>query len=217
LRLRLDEAPAGAIRLGFDVVAGGAARLPGSGRPDGASDYALVLDAQRRSGQAWVRHGIDPLPLDAAIPPLTNDPVDGWVRAVLSQNRSLRVPTTGAQLPHEIQQVGAVRFGNWDPKDPGYDSHATWRVDGREVRIRIPWLQLGLADPSSKRALVPRSNRTATTAPVARIRLAVEADRAVATADLTWDAWDRVEYTERLKVGHGQLVDALRDVARPGR
>ena len=217
LRVHLDQPPKGKLAFGFDVVPGGAPRLPGSTAADGASDYAVVLDLGKESGQAYVRPALDPLPLDySPLPRGVVRSTDGWDEMLLSTNRAVVVPTTGKHLPYETMDVGRLRRGTWDPASPGYDSRATWQADGQDVTIRIPWMQLGIVDPSSRRALVPRMRNgkpVATTVPVPRIGLRVVSPTAgTARAALAWDIWNVVHPTERLKAGSEAYERALRDV-----
>src|SRR5262249_45238191 len=104
----------------------------------------------------------------------------------------------------------------WDPASPDYDSRATWQVDGQDVRIRIPWMQLGIVDPSSRRALVPRMRDgapAATTVPVPKVGLRVVSPTdGSARASLAWDEWNVVHPTERLKAGSEAYAQALQDV-----
>lgn len=218
LRIRLDRPPVGELRLGFDVVPGaGAARLPGSRSADGASDYAIVLDLDGDAGQAYVREALEPLTLDfSPLPEGVTRTVDGWNRMLLSTNRQLTIPTTGEKLPYETMNVGALRRGSWQPGDDEHDSLATWDVADNEVILRVPWLQLGIVDPSSHSALVPVLRGgvpTATTVAVRTVGLRVVPSRgAEAAATLAWDEWNVVRATERLKTGYEAYVEALRDV-----
>ncbi len=218
LRIHLHDPAQGRLRLGFDVVLGGAPRLPGSRTPDGVSDYAMVLDLDGDTGQAYVRPALDPLPLDhSPLPKGVVRTTDGWNEMLLSTNRALTVPTTGEKLPYETMNVGAVRRGDWDPTASGYDSLATWQADGRDVVIRIPWLQIGIADPSSHRALVPvprPGGPVPRSVPARTVGLRVVPARGEsATATLAWDGWNVVRATERLKAGHAAYADALREVS----
>ena len=222
LRLHLDHPPKGQLLLGFDVVSGGAPRLPGSKSADGASDYAVVLDLDKGTGQAYVRPALDPLPLDyAPLPHGVIRATDGWDEILLSTNRSRVVPTTGKRLPYETMDVGKLRRGTWDPASSAYDSLATWQAKGQDVTIRIPWMQLGIVDPSSRRALVPRRRNgmpVATTVSVPKVGLRVVSPTdGTARATLTWDPWNVIHPTERLKAGSDAYAQALRDVyASPG-
>jgi hypothetical protein len=218
LRIHLDHPLVGKLRLGFDVVPGGAPRLPGSTRRDGASDYAIVLDGDADEGQAYVRSALDPVPLDSyPLPTGVVRPVDGWNEMLLSTNRAMTLPTTGEKLPYETVNAGALVRGTWDPADDHFDSLATWEADGQDVVIRIPWLQLGIDDPSSHRALVPVAdgNRVQAAAIVADpIHLRVEPSRGEpARAMLAWEEWNIVHPIERLKTGIEVFAEALRAVS----
>ena len=215
LRIHLDRPAEGTLRLGFDLVPGGADELPGSGARDGASDYAVVLDLERRSGQAYVRQALEPLHLDfSPLPAGVVRSVDGWNEMLLSTNREQTIPTTGETLPYETFDVGMLRHGTWNPAASDFDSRATWRTSGNDVVLRIPWLQLGVIDPSSHRALVPVVRDgvpTATAVPFRHVTLRVVPSRGeAAVARLAWDGWNRVQSTERLKAGAEAYVEALR-------
>lgn len=216
LRITLPAAPDAPVAIGFDVVPGGAERLPGSRRRDGTSDFAVVVDPATGRGQAWVRQELDPVPLDY-LPPAGSRPapVDGWQRQQLTTNRPLVIPSTGRRLPMEFFDVGRLRRGEMDPARPGYDSRATWRLDGAVLTLRVPWGLLGMADPSARRALVPRPDRTVETVPVERIGLVVEhSGRRTPAGSVTWSPWDRVHARERVKAGVAAWIDAVTAVSR---
>ncbi|MGZ4503080.1 MAG: hypothetical protein ACXVW3_04270, partial [Nocardioidaceae bacterium] len=117
----------------------------------------------------------------------------------------------GNAYPAEYVDVGALREGSWDPRAAGYDSLATWRVDGNTVRLRIPWAMLGLADPSARTALgegVP-----ARLVQVPGIHLSFDLDGQKVPMTYTWPAWNFLHYRERVKDGAGVLARAFRDVS----
>ena len=212
LHLTVPGVPAGPVTIGLNAVAA-IEGPPPPGSADRAADTAVVLDTTARSGRVWVREELDPTVLDYELAPGARpDPVGGWRPFQLITNRPLTVPSTGRRLPVEFQDVGLLRYGNWDPADPAYDSLATWRLDGDVLRIRLPWAFAGLADPSSRLALLPDSPQR--TVPTAGIGLTVRTATAALTPGLIeWEPWQRVGYQERLKAGAEQVRQAMLDVA----
>jgi hypothetical protein len=124
-------------------------------------------------------------------------------------NRDLVIPTTGRKLPAELFDAGALRYGSWDPSDPASDSRALWRVNGNRLHVRVPWALAGFADPSSRRVLVPNGG-AATTVESPGVRATVSAAGVTpAEVQITWEPWQRVYFTERLKAGAREFRDAL--------
>jgi hypothetical protein len=215
LRIGLGDSPPGTLTLGFDVLpAMTGPPPPGSG--DGRADAALRLDLVARTGQAYLRDQLDPMPLDYRVPAtLRGAAVTGWKPFELIVNRDLTVPTTKQRLPMEIQNAGALRYG-----DPADDSRALWWHDGEDVVVRAPWALLGFADPSSHRVGVPQTSAatrvaTLTTRVSPGIGVTLSASGTDQfTGDVTWENWNRPYWTERLKDGAGQFRDAAFAVAR---
>jgi hypothetical protein len=209
LSFRLPDPAPATVTIGLDVLP----RLTGAPPPgsnDRAADAALELDLSTRTGQAWLRQELDPLPLDYAVPPgLRPEPVDGWQRFQLVLSRDLVIPTTGQKLPAELFDAGVLRYGSWDPQDPKSDSRALWRVDGSTLAVRVPWALAGFGDPSSRRVLMPIDG-AATTVESPGVRATVSAAGVTpAEQQITWEPWQRVYYTERLKSGAREFRDAL--------
>ena len=83
------------------------------------------------------------------------------------------------------------------------------------MEIRLPYALVGFADPSSRRALVVRSDGTVTTSPVGLVGLEVAVGREVATTSgYEWDPWQTVAWHERQKAGIGVFAAAVRDTMR---
>jgi hypothetical protein len=201
------------VTIGFDTIGDGptSAPAPGAGAP--GADAAFVLDLVAREGQCWIRADLDPVPLDYAAAASTRD---GWLRYRLNANRDLVVPSTGERLPAEFVDVGVLRYGRWDPRDPRSDSRALWHVDRGQVVVRVPWALAGFADPSSRAVLVPKGGEP-TTVRVDGVRLVISRDGVDRPAGtLTWDDWQRVGYSERLKAGAVTVRDAMVRTAARG-
>jgi hypothetical protein len=206
-----DPVPA-RVTLGLDVLPG-LRGAPPPGSTDGAADAAFELDLKARTGQAWIRTDLDPLPLDYDLPPgIRPAPVNGWQRYQLITNRSLVVPSTGKRLPPELFDVGKLRHGSWDPADPSADSRALWRLDGSALTVRVPWAFAGFGDPSSHTVLTVSAGAAAPVkSPGVDVTLS-DGGPARAIAQVRWEGWQRVYYAERLKQDAWQFRNALIEV-----
>ncbi|HEU4348972.1 MAG TPA: hypothetical protein VFR35_14435, partial [Actinoplanes sp.] len=217
LRLRLGDAPPGGLTLGFDVLPGLVGNAP-PGAMDRMADAAVTLNLVNRAGQAYLRTGLDPMPLDYRVPAGARGPAPaGWQQFELVVNRDLTVPSSGEKLPAEILNAGALRYGRWDPDDEDADSRALWRRDGDDLIIRVPWAMLGYADPSAHKIGVPRRSGQLDLAVSPGIGLTVSATGTGAgqfVGDVTWVNWNRPYYTERLKQGAERFRDAALEITR---
>ena len=80
----------------------------------------------------------------------------------------------------------------------------------------VPWALAGFADPSSKQVLVPKG-RTPTTVQVDGVGLVISRDGLDRDAGgLTWENWQRVGYTQRLKTNAVTVRDAMLRTAERG-
>ncbi|GLY96205.1 hypothetical protein [Actinoplanes sp. NBRC 103695] len=215
LRLRIglgDPAPS-ALTLSFDVLPA-VSGPPPPGSADRTGDAALTFDLVSRTGQAYLRELLDPLPLDyRALESARGPAPEGWRRFELVVNRDLTVPSTGRKLPAEIIDAGQLRYGEWD--GDGSDSRSVWRRDGDDLAIRVPWALLGYADPSAHMVGVPRGSELAlVVSPGAGVTVSASGTDQFA-GDVTWVNWNRPYWTERLKLGASQFRDAVLEVTRP--
>ncbi|MDR6863430.1 hypothetical protein [Phycicoccus sp. 3266] len=215
LTLDLGKAPTTPVRIGFDVVPGGLALPGGSTRAAGIEDYAVTVDPAAQTATMVVDGAIDPVRLDGL--PASSVPkagADGWSLERLTTNRPFVLPLTRQHSPAEFLEVGHLRRGSWDPATSGFDDRATWQLSGKQLTLRLPWSMLGLGDPSSKTAVVPRDGR-AVAVPVQDIGVVVDAGPGgKAELRVRWDAWNQARHTERVKAGAQVFVDALTAVSR---
>jgi hypothetical protein len=203
LRIGLGTPVPSSLTLGFDVLPG-LTGPPAPGTANRAADAAFFLDPVARSGQAYLRTQLDPLPLDTAVPAAARGPAAiGWRRFELLVDRALTVPTTGEKLPVELQNAGLLRYG-----DPAVDSRSVWHREGDDLLVRVPWAMLGFADPSKHMVGVPVGRRLSLrAAPGVGVTVsATGTDQAA--GHVTWVNWNRTYYTERLKQGAEQFRDA---------
>jgi hypothetical protein len=223
LRVALGDSPPGALVIGLDVLPT-LTGTPAPGTGDRRADAAFALDLTSRTGRAYLRDELDPMPLDYPVPAAVRAPAPtGWKAFQLIVNRRLTIPSTGEQLPIELQDAGVLRYGSWDPADPDADSRTLWHLDGDDLVVRVPWAMAGFADPSAHRVAVPRIRDAGpgkpaaaelTTQPSPGVMVVVSAAGTdQPTGTVTWPAWQRPYYTERLKQGADDFRDALVEVA----
>ncbi len=198
-----DRVP-GRLVVGVDTVPGSA-----PGDPSG-EDYRIVVDLHQKTATASVRAALDPVRLDTEAPRYQPDVGKPWHLYRLIVNRALSV--RGHRFPPELQDVGRLVEGDWNPAARRYDSLATWQVAGRTIRLRVPWPMLGLADPSSRLALGEGTPAAGVRIP--GLGLTFSADGAAASLHYTWPTWNYIRHTERVKAGADALRAAFRDTAR---
>jgi len=140
------------------------------------------------------------------------------------------VPATDERVPFDAVETGELRYGNGDPTAAAYDSLTDVYAapDGGVVELRLPWILLNVADPSSKRRI--RTDWAAgldvTTFEGVEVGAvtyqptgegtrsgAVELDSAAAgmagstlrTTTYEWETWNQPTYDERLKASYEVL------------
>ena len=190
-----EQAPT-RLALDADVVPG----------PEGA-DHRLRVDTEAGTAQVQVRRELDPIRLDVPGRTYRPDQDAAWHDLALITNRA-----QGGR-PAEYDPVGTLVQGSWDPKDPAYDSMATWQLDPDHdtLKVRLPWSMLGMADPSSRLALGEGVPAELVEVPGIGFDLDVDGERH--RLDFTWPTWNRVEYTTRVKAGADVLAEAYADLA----
>ncbi len=210
--------PGARLQIGLDVRPGANAGLPGRPGVAPAADVALTVGPGRRATlerAAWtdptsILYGLvrDYVPVRRE--QLRRDS-GAWVRPRLLLNRPLTVPGTGERRPVETIDLGRLRWGTADPRARDYDARVLAAGDGRTVELRIPWMLLGFADPSSKLVHDVRQDGTIGTRRAGPIRawVAPAGAPAVAAGSYDWRGWDRVAWHERRKAGWTALRRAF--------
>ena len=223
LRLIMDEPEVWEqkiVTLGFDLLEGGNLGLPGALGIDTEADYAVTL-GPGSAGQAWVRASNDPYAIQYGlvhnfieVDPSAVDLESGvWHPQRLIVNYPLVIPTTGQENPAEVFEVGSLRFGTTDPADPEFDSRVSWAASGKTIEIRLPYMAIGFADPSSLQALRITSNGEVETETVERVGISVVLDRVLyQTNGYAWEGWNAVRWHERPKAGLEHFVEAVSQV-----
>ena len=205
------------LAVGFDLTPGGAGGLPGVPGAAPTSDTAVVISGDE--ARAYVRASNDPNTLIYGrlleyydVDPASLAPDSGvWNEQRLISNRPYTVPTTGEKRPVEWFDLNPLQTGTTDPNSPGFDRRALFAASGDTVELRLPYLMLGFADPSSRRALVIGRDGRITTSAVTRVGIAVAlGDEVAQTNGYGWDVWNTVDWDERPKAGYDQLVEVVR-------
>ncbi|MOA19245.1 hypothetical protein D3C78_1396120 [compost metagenome] len=133
-------------------------------------------------------------------------------------------PDTRLPGPFQDMVVGQLNRGTSDRSNAEFNSLTSWQYSGNEIELRIPWMLLGFADPSSLQVIdygPLKKNRTftsATTQGITFVPWIVERSNNEAswpgggtTVDLgnqpkyTWSPWETVKYTEHLKESYYAL------------
>ncbi len=126
-------------------------------------------------------------------------------------SRKLVLPETGEIVPIELFNAGRLRYGIADSNSNAYDSLADfYSADDGNVEIRIPWMLLNVADPSSCEILANLHDTTDFTYQTVEkfyfgIGTADEQDISMAAYQLS--GWKIPTYYERLKQSYGILKD----------
>jgi hypothetical protein len=154
----------------------------------------------------------------------------GFVPVREPVNLGYKIPPTGEQVPFDAVETGQLRYGNGDPSAAEYDSLTDVYVapDGGVVELRLPWILLNVADPSSKRRIrtgwetgldvttfdgvevgvvtYQPTGGTSKPGAVSIDSVAAGIDgSAVRTTTYEWDSWNQPTYDERLKESYEVL------------
>ncbi|MEF8786388.1 MAG: hypothetical protein V5A45_10685 [Haloarculaceae archaeon] len=157
----------------------------------------------------------------------------GFVPVREPTNLGYTVPPTGERIPFEAVETGQLRFGNGNPDADAYDSLTDVYAapDGSVLELRLPWVLLNVADPSTKQrvrtdwaagldvtgfdslsvgaaAYAPATDHTARSLSgstnLARAAPGMDSG-ALQTVSYGWEPWNDPAYEERLKESYHVL------------
>jgi hypothetical protein len=178
--------------IGVDARPGGGGGLPGTRHLGRADDVAVTVVGHRaRVLQAafWEPTGALWAASDGIPPALP------WQPARMLISHPLRRPDTGHQIPARTWTLGPLTVTR----------HAGVAI------VRLPWMLLGFADPSSH-AIFEIRNGSVSLAHVRSVRIDVVlgGGRLLSTRAIGWPGWNSVQFTERRKASWPILVRAFR-------
>ncbi len=204
----------------IDTIGGEGSALYENARFDRNADFVLVID-----GTDDTRLLIDPYydpnyklygtvlfsPEELAEYAVTGGGAFKIVRQVISNE--MLMPATGQVVPIQFWDTGSLRYGISNPDDPAYDSLADFCAGDGFVELRIPWMCLNFADPSSGKILSnlhtggPFSFET-----IGNIYLGVGKPgetEPVAMSAFRLPAWGYFQYAQREKLSYSMLQEAF--------
>ncbi|MGC5326113.1 hypothetical protein ACPW7N_11610 [Brevibacillus sp. SYSU BS000544] len=211
------------LTLGFDTLQGGstiADKAPGLHFPSGI-EFLLQLTGEKNS-RIYVNSAYDQhtwfykkmIPTD---PKYKQAELGIFLPWKLALNKGLYLPETKQRVPFEEMEVGIMKFGNSNPKDPEFNTLADWYTKDNILEIRIPWMLLGCTDPSTKQVW-KYPYLAGGIEPVESIGIRIEpflgqAGKALSSSIpeplfYQWEKWDEPIYHERKK----QSYEILRQV-----
>lgn len=129
------------------------------------------------------------------------------------------LPLTGELIPQKAIEVGELIYGNGNPKSKDFNSLADYYINEDEIEIRIPWLMLNIADPSSKKIIGDfNKNNKITYIDVDTIGVGLniinngkEAIN-VEMQQFYWEPWEMPKYHERLKESYYMIQKTYKDL-----
>ena len=135
----------------------------------------------------------------------------GLVQQVISGK--LAMPLTGQEIPAQYWDTGKLVYGISNPQSSEFNSRADFYEGDGFVEIRIPWMLLNFADPSSGKILDNLHTQEGfafQTIHEVHIGLGKAGDsQAIPMYAYGLPAWTRVDYSQRFKRSYDILSDAF--------
>lgn len=184
------------------------------------SDFLLILDGEKESKLL-----VDPYYdifhfqyafITSAVPKLENQGTANtktFVPILQALSRELVLPSTGETIPFRTFDSGVLAYGNANPDSEDYCSLADFCQKDGYVEIRIPWLLLGVMDPSSKVQIADLyENEALVEQDIDTFRFGITVSDNAKTVEMghySWEKWDTPSYHERLKKAYYIMQAAL--------
>ena len=215
------------LDVGFGTLPGGsgkADKAPGVSFPGGIQ-FLLQVGGEKDS-HLWINSAYDPHTWRYGVkydyiqdPLIEKDPKAGvFLPWKLALNRPLVLPQTKRKMPFEEYEVGKMKPGISDPRDPRYNSLADWYAEGDVLEVRIPWTMLGYTDPSSLQVwdypyeangIEAVRNDSLRVYPTVRRQGDTQPEDVVEPLTYSWEGWDVPVYHERKKKSYEPMSKAF--------
>ncbi len=124
-------------------------------------------------------------------------------------SNKLLMPQTGQVVPAQLWDTGKMLYGNSNPESAEYNSLADFCAGEGFVEIRIPWMLLNFADPSSGKILSTlHTDNGSSFDSIASIALGLAQageTETVAMSDYTLPSWSVAGYRQSMKQSYYML------------
>ncbi|MCE5342102.1 MAG: HEAT repeat domain-containing protein [Eubacteriales bacterium] len=121
----------------------------------------------------------------------------------------LLMPQTGQEVPVQLWDTGKMLYGNSNPRSEEYSSLADFCAGEGFVEIRIPWMLLNFADPSSGKILHSLHTESGfgfeSISSIAIGLAKANETETVAMSAYTLPSWGAVSYQQRMKQSYYML------------
>lgn len=220
LRLAVDDFDKQAYYIPIDTVSGEGSDLFNQASFERKADFVLVLDGKENTCLL-----IDPYynanyklydkevfdPQDLLYYALTGAGKFIDVQQVICNRMTM--PLTGQVVPVQLWDTGKMVYGNSNPASAQYNSLADFCAGNGFVEVRIPWLLLNFADPSSGKILANlHSNEGFAFDKISNLYVGfgrADESKPIAMTAYPLPQWGAFTYTQRFKPSYTILSRAF--------
>jgi hypothetical protein len=220
LRIGIDDFENQKYIIPIDTVVGQGSDSFEDAKFERAADFVLILD-----GRANTRLLVDPYynpnyklygkllfgPEELLAYSIPDSGKFMDVLQIISMN--LTMPLTGQEVPIQFWDTGKMTYGISNPDSDKFDSRADFYAGDYFVEIRIPWMLLNFADPSTAKVLSNMHNSESFAYNVIEelhVGLGKAGDsQPIPMYAYRLPAWNRIDYTQRFKRSYDMLSDAF--------
>lgn len=128
-------------------------------------------------------------------------------------DKELLLPETNEVIPFQEYETGTLAYGTTTAGHADYNSNADFYASDNVVEIRLPWLLLNVADPSSKEIVSNlQDNESVCFEKTDGIRLGITSEsnrQIVKMGDFDWEGWQETAYNARLKDSYYKVKESF--------